>query len=109
MVTLDTPIEEAHPLYYVFFDAMSQAQFGKGEARHGYGKPFEDQPITKITALFGPRGPAFQVAKKTHEAIECLENGTFTQDQAYEEILGAIVYLAAIALHIKGDDHETVG
>lgn len=97
-----------NPLLYVYVDAINQASFGKGEERHGHGRDFTDQPIFHIAAMTGPRGPLYQVIKKAGEAIDCLESGTFTREQAYNEILGALVYLGAVAIMLKPNPPQKV-
>jgi hypothetical protein len=94
----------AHPLDGVFDDAIIQVETGKGQERHGTSEDFLEQPIIAISKLTGPEGPLFQVMKKSHEAVYCLRKGTFTKDEAYQELLGALVYLATIAYTIKNAD-----
>ena len=90
-----------HPLVEIFQDAVIQAADGKGMERHGTSKDFTEQPLYDIAKLTGQKGPMYQVFKKTHEAIHCLEKGTFTKEEAYTELLGALVYLGAMAHMVK--------
>ena len=106
--TLKTLSEEAseifdHPLFHVYMDALQQTMRGKGEQRHGHGTPFIDQPINTITNITGARGPFYQVIKKAQEAIDNNDRGKFTDEQSYQEILGALVYLGSIAMIYKND------
>ncbi len=89
----------------VFVDSIQQASAGKGIERHGTVPDFLDQPIFHIAKLTGPQGPLYQVLKKSHEALFCHANGTFTKKEAYTELLGAMVYLGAVTLmfHEDGD------
>ncbi len=94
---------EIHPLLEVYMAAIEQAQGGKGMERHGTTPNFLDQPIFHIAKLTGPSGPLYQVLKKSHEAIFCEANGTFTKAEAYNELLGALVYLGAVTMLFKED------
>lgn len=76
--------------------AFVQSAFGKGKERHANDKAFDDQPINTIPDLLGPLGvggPAYQVLKKTQEAIGMHQRGE--NRAAIAEMLGAIVYAAA--------------
>ena len=95
-----------HPLAEIFEDAIHQASGGKGMQRHGTTPNFLDQPIFHIAKLTGPSGPLYQVLKKSHEALYCHANGTFTKAEAYNELLGALVYLGAVTLLFKEDSNE---
>ncbi len=97
-------LPKGHPLKEIFEDAINQAANGKGMERHGTSEDFEKQPLYDIAKITGLRGPMYQVFKKTHEAIHCLEKGTFTKDEAYTELLGALVYLGAMTHMVKNND-----
>jgi len=82
--------------------AYEQAKDGKGNDRHAAGRPFDKQPICSIprgmSPLAGAGGLAYQVQKKTGEALRMIENGA--PHRARFEVLGAINYLAALHLFI---------
>jgi len=75
--------------------AYHQAAHGKGQARHGGAKPFEEQPIFTIAELLDGSidGHLFQVIKKAQEAGRMAKAGL--RDAARRELMGAIVYAAA--------------
>ena len=77
--------------------ALAQARSGKGSARHSTGQDFLEQPIMTITRTHGVGFPMGQAAKKIEEASR------MTPDRARQELLGAIVYLAAAWVAL-GDD-----
>ena len=77
--------------------ALHQATDGKGAARHSTGQDFRDQPIMTITRTHGVGFPMGQAAKKIQEAAR------MNAPAARQELLGAIVYLAA-AWVAMGDD-----
>lgn len=80
----------------VLLDAFDQAANGKGRERHGNGLDWESQPISVISKITGLRGPEFQVMKKTAEAV-----GMYEKNEpigAYRELLGAIIYVAQMAI-----------
>ena len=81
-------------------DAYAQAASGKGAERHANGRPWTEQPINTITEAVGVGFPAGQAMKKLGEAMGMLRRGE--ADAARREILGAIVYAAALAHHIGG-------
>ena len=81
-------------------DAYEQAASGKGAERHANGQPWSRQPINTITEAVGPGFPAGQAIKKLTEALGMLRRGE--ADAAHREVLGAIVYAAALAHHIGG-------
>lgn len=93
----------AHPLMPTFYAAVEQAMSGKGMERHGTTEEFIKQPIFWIGCMTGPRGPMYQVFKKVHEAVYCFENGTFNEEEATSELLGALVYLASIVTLVNSD------
>ena len=83
----------------VFAQASYAAESGKGFDRHAAGQPFEDQPIMWIEKHFS----SFQLGqavKKLHESqrLEC--------EAAVSELLGAINYIAARIIYLKGKNNE---
>lgn len=84
--------------------ALEQASAGKGEDRHGArtsGEPivFADQQIMRNARITGPNGPAFQVLKKVEEGLLLHARGEALA--AHAEIIGAIIYLAAVAHGVR--------
>lgn len=76
--------------------ALDQSQFGKGKRRHsGATKSFTEQPILTITRVVGLGFPLGQALKKINEVT----TASFSPEQVREELLGAIVYLAAAIIH----------
>jgi hypothetical protein len=73
--------------------AYSQAARGKGKERHADGRAFVDQPIMLIQEMIGPGFGLGQACKKLQES-QRLE-----WSHAQNELLGAIVYIAAAYLH----------
>lgn len=71
-------------------EALDQAAKGKGKERHQQAdRPFDRQPICELPRMVGPAGTAYQVMKKTQEALR------LPPDRAVAELLGAINYAAA--------------
>ena len=102
-VLASTGDTQAHPyaaLRAILEDAYAQAASGKGAERHANGRPWTEQPINTITEAVGVGFPAGQAVKKLTEAMGMLRRGE--ADAARREILGAIVYAAALAHHIGG-------
>ena len=81
-------------------EAFAQSAHGKGKERHANGKPFDRQPIMELTRLYGPGFSAGQAAKKVQEALQFRLKAGDTE-AAHAEVLGGIVYLAAVAAHIR--------
>lgn len=83
-------------LMLALYDALNQAQTGKGHTRHDFIKDasFAHQPIGMIQSLVGPGYPLGQAIKKAYEASRFMVKGEW--DHAKHEILGAIVCLASI-------------
>lgn len=80
----------------VFIDAKTQASDGKGKERHAEpGKSFEKQDICQEARDLGLAYPIGQARKKAKESMR-LEPG-----HAYQELLGAINYLAAAAIVVR--------
>lgn len=87
-------------LFTVFAKALHQAQEGKGKDRHAQpGQRFEDQPIMAIGQLVGMGFQTGQAIKKAVEAQGMMKRGDFAG--AEREILGAVNYLAAVAIEIN--------
>ncbi len=87
-------------LFTVLCRALHQAQEGKGKERHAQpDTPFEDQPIIQIGRMVGMGFQNGQAIKKMVEAQGMLKRGDF--NAAEKEILGAINYLAAVAIEIN--------
>lgn len=51
LMQVDTATD--HPLFKIFKQAIDQAQNGKGEERHGQGKPFMQQPWRRLGDVYG--------------------------------------------------------
>lgn len=79
--------------------AHEQASQGKGKDRHattqGITGPFHEQPICSLGRIYGHGYNCGQAAKKAHEAME------LPTERAQDELLGAIVYLAAAYLLLE--------
>lgn len=89
-----------HDLARTLQEALEQASQGKGEERHGHGKPFTDQPIFEIGRMLGDTGGhAYQIMKKAQEAYHM--TGREQHDAAVRELLGVINYAAAAILLIR--------
>jgi len=73
----------------ILLEALAQASVGKGKERHAQNRPFDRQPICELPRMVGPAGTAYQVMKKTQEALR------LPPDRAVAELLGAINYAAA--------------
>ena len=86
-------------LFITLAKALHQAQSGKGNERHAAGQPFTEQPIFKIGEMFGMGFQNGQALKKMIEAQGMIKRGDF--NAAEREILGAINYLAAVAIEIN--------
>lgn len=79
----------------ILLEAYDQAANGKGKERHADGQKFEEQPIIVLEKLY-QSGVLFQAAKKMHES-QRLE-----KDAAIRELLGAMNYLAARVIYLRG-------
>lgn len=82
-------------LMIVLRRAFTQAAFGKGKERHAQDMPFEDQPMQKLIALYGPGFALGQAAKKAQESQR------LPKDRAIAELLGAINYLAGAIIALE--------
>ena len=83
-------------LWNTLRDALEQAAFGKGKARHQKNnEPFEEQPICSIARRVGIGFPLGQAMKKIDEAAR------MEQEVAVNELLGAINYLAAAVIVLR--------
>lgn len=76
-------------LEHVLKRAYHQAAYGKGNERHSTGQPFSEQPIMKLTELYGSGFPLGQAGKKMQESLR------LPREVAVRELLGAINYIAA--------------
>jgi hypothetical protein len=101
--------DKYYSLKEVLDDALSQANSGKGLQRHANDNSFEDQVICVVGRLLkGHRyaAHAYQAIKKTIEAGRLYD--IKGKDAAYQEILGAINYLSALAIMIKEDKDANI-
>lgn len=83
----------------VLEDALLRASVGKGRERHGdETTPFTEQPIFTIPKTLGSdESPMlFQALKKIYESRRMEDTGA-----RYDELLDAIVYLAAACIYIE--------
>lgn len=88
----------------VLIMALDQAACGKGKERHAQGDtPFDRQPICELPRMVGPAGTAYQVMKKTQEAMR------MDADRAVKELLGAINYAAATILILREREQARMG
>lgn len=85
------------PLHNALMLAYEQAAGGKGHERHANGRDFIEQPIFTIAGMVGSGFLSGQAIKKIQEAQR------MDTDAAQREILGAIVYLAALHIHIGSE------
>lgn len=89
---------EYHSLHTILRLAFEQSAYGKGKERHASGPtgtlPWLDQPINSIGRMVGPGFAAGQVQKKVQEAVTMIGNNQC--QAARNEVLGAIVYAAAL-------------
>ena len=84
--------------------AYDQASAGKGKERHAAGDEFNAQPILTIGRLLkSADGEAYQAIKKTREALMMHRRGN--TDAAIRELLGAINYLAAVAILVSEEGY----
>jgi GrpB-like predicted nucleotidyltransferase (UPF0157 family) len=103
-----TDVDSADPYFelnLVLQNAMKQASQGKGKERHANDNNYEDQVICIVGRLlkdhpFGAH--AYQVIKKTIEAGRLYKISR--PEAAYNEMLGAINYAAAMNILIKEKD-----
>lgn len=86
-------------LHQVLVRALDQAQQGKGKERHADGKPFSEQPMQQLIALYGHGFALGQAGKKMQEAQR------LPVDAAVRELLGAIVYIAGSVIALESGRH----
>ena len=86
----------------VLVEALEQAQHLKGFACHANNLPFLEQEIIKEGRTLGLMGHVFQIRKKVREAANCPDPA-----RAIEDILGAMVYSAAMILLIREKAEKT--
>lgn len=90
-------VDNYRPLFSVLLEALDQAQKGKGSVRHAADRAFMDQPIMTIPKLQNSDvGLMYQAIKKLQESQR------MGIDEAIAERLGAINYIAASILFLKG-------
>mgnify|MGYP000863004617 FL=1 len=89
MGTTEYNAEGYEILEHVLKRAYHQAAYGKGNERHSTGQPFSEQPIMKLTELYGSGFPLGQAGKKMQESQR------LPREAAVRELLGAINYIAA--------------
>ena len=91
-------------LEQVLCAAYEQASAGKGKERHAAGDEFNAQPILSIGRLLkSADGEAYQAIKKTREALMMHRRGN--TEAAIRELLGAINYLAAVAILVSEEGY----
>jgi len=96
-LTHESRVNGYMPLELVLAAAYHQASGGKGAERHAANDDFTDQPIMTIGRLLkSPDGEAYQAIKKCREGLMMHRRGN--SDACIRELLGAINYLAAVAL-----------
>lgn len=83
-------------LLNVLVRALDQAQLGKGNERHADGKPFTEQPMQQLIALYGQGFALGQAGKKMQESQR------MERVAAVRELLGAIVYIAGSIIALEG-------
>ena len=88
----------------VLREAVDQVVRGKGDERHGDGKPLYDQPWNSIATAVGEGFLIGQAMKKASEAGSMMRRGLFTGVQYERELLGAINYLAFAVMHKRESD-----
>lgn len=90
-----------HPLYPIFYAAIEQAAFGKGERHGGAATPFLDQPWIHYAGMHGRGFLTGQAAKKLEEAASTRYGLEFER-----EVLGAIVYAGMSIIHEREATRE---
>lgn len=75
--------------------AYDQAAVGKGKERHAQGLPFHEQPMQRMSDLYGVGFTLGQAAKKSQESQR------LPHDRAITELLGAINYLAGAVVYLE--------
>ena len=80
----------------VLTDAFDQASKGKGENRHGDDRPFEQQQYCRDLRDLGIAPGIYQIRKKALES-----NRLSTDEAAYQEMLGVIIYAAGVCIELK--------
>jgi len=83
----------------VLYDAYNRAAVTKGDERHATQDNFEDQGILQRIKKYGDGFAFGQVDKKIEEAVKFIEKGE--SDKAVNELLDAIVYIAAVVIKTK--------
>jgi hypothetical protein len=83
-------------LAHVLLRAYAQAASGKGAERHADGRPFDEQPMQQLIALYGAGFALGQAAKKAQESQRLP-----TTERKVAELLGAINYLAGAVVALE--------
>lgn len=100
----ESRVEGYLELERVLCAAYDQASAGKGKERHAAGDQFNAQPILTIGRLLkSADGEAYQAIKKTREALMMHRRGD--TEAAIRELLGAINYLAAVAILVSEEGY----
>ena len=89
--------------FQVLVDALNQSAIEKGHERHGDGRAFKDQVL--MTECEYQKGPGFPIGQARKKALESMR---LKPGDAYQEILGGIVYLVGAALWYKKQDEVDV-
>lgn len=82
----------------VLMEALDQSQHGKGAVRHGRKRAFSEQPIFAIPELLGDRFGGFTRGQAVKKIVE---SAGLEPEHAAQELLGAIVYLAASIIALR--------
>lgn len=77
------------PLRHQLVRAYKMVAEGKGQARHGAGRAWDDQPIITISRAVGEGFPIGQAMKKLEESTRMVP------EAAVHELLGSIGYICA--------------
>lgn len=102
-LSISVPTPGFDDLALTLSEAFDQAAHGKGAARHGLGQPFAAQPMQQLIRLNGLGFATGQASKKASEALRMLASGNTSAEAAVNELLGAIVYLAAAVVAVRAD------
>lgn len=87
------------------FDALGQAQAGKGRDRHSNGESFEEQIICEVTGRLAKSKVGFALG----QAVKKIYETTKLDDEAgIQELYGAINYIAAAIIVLKKISQPTI-
>jgi hypothetical protein len=103
-VQYNSAVDNYEKLKEILSSAHTQASAGKGAIRHANNNKYEDQVICVVQRLlkdhpFG--GHAYQVIKKIIESGRLYK--IKGKEAAFQEVLGAINYAAAMCILINED------